>query len=106
MHEWVNLTTRMGESITNPTPAQMRQVLEELFSSNDEEHPDCWIECGTQDGPLHSLAFFSSGRGVYTKYSDVDMSAEIENKVQVAPNIDIALRLWGDLINERYEKLS
>lgn len=105
MHEWVNLTTRMGESITSPTPDQMRQALEELFSSNDEEHPDCWIECGSQNGPLHSLAFYSSGRGVYTKYSDVDMSAELDKKVQVAPNIDIALRLWEHLINERYEEL-
>ena len=105
MYEWVNLTTRMGESITSPTSAQMRQALEELFSSNDEEHPDCWIECGSQNGPLHSLTFYSNGRGVYTKYSDVDMSAKLDKKVQVAPNIDIALRLWECLINEHYEEL-
>jgi hypothetical protein len=105
MHEWVTLTTRMGESIANPSQRQLRQALEDLFSSEDEEHPDCWIECGTQAGPLHSYSFFSSGRGVYTKYSDVDMDEELESKECVVNDPETALWQWEHLIIGEFEKL-
>lgn len=105
MHEWVNLTTRMGQSISRPTPSQLRDALEELFSSQDEEHPDCWIECGAENGPLHSFSFFSSGRGIYTKYSDADMTEEIQKKEHIVPDSNRALQLWEHLIDERYEEI-
>lgn len=105
MHEWVNLTTRLGRSFEDPHVDQLREALEELFSSHDDEHPDSWIECGRQQGPLHSLTFFSSGRGIYTKYSDVDMTEELETKEFTAFGPVQALELWGSLINEQYEKL-
>ena len=105
MHDWVNLTTRIGASISNPKEEQLRDALEELFGSDDQEHPDCWIECGSDNGPLYSLSFFSSGRGIYTKYSDVDMTEELETKEVKASSPEEAIGLWMDLINERYEKL-
>ena len=105
MHEWVNLTTRLGESIANPSTEQLRGALEELFSSQDEEHPDSWIECGSQHGYLYSLAFFRSGRGIYAKYSDVDMTEELETKEIRASGPVEALQYWEILISEQYEKL-
>ncbi len=105
MHEWVNLTTRLGETVRNPKQEQLREALKELFSSSDEEHPDSWIECGSQDGPLYSLSFVSSGRGRYTKYSDVDMTDELEVKELNAASSEEALQLWQYLINEQYERL-
>jgi len=105
MHEWVNLTTRLGETVRNPKPEQLREALAELFSSFDKEHPDSWIECGSQNGPLYSLSFVSSGRGRYTKYSDVDMTDELEVKDLNASSPEEALELWQRFIQEQYENL-
>ena len=105
MHEWVNLTTRLGETVRNPKTEQLREALAELFSSSDEGHPDSWIECGSQNGPLYSLSFFASGRGRYTKYSDVDMTDELEVKELSASSPEEALELWQHLIKGQYEKL-
>jgi len=105
MHEWVILTTRTGESIQNPQTDQLRGALEELFASQNEEHPDCWVECGRDQGPVHSLTVFYSGRGIYTKYSDADMTEELEtHEIKVSGPAE-ALQFWEHLINGQYEKL-
>lgn len=105
MHEWVNLTTRIGESIQDPQTDRLRAALEELFASKDDEHPDSWVECGSEQGPLHSLTFFYSGRGIYTKYSDADMTDELENREIKVSSPAQALQFWEYLINGQYEKL-
>ncbi|ODC02831.1 hypothetical protein BFW38_03960 [Terasakiispira papahanaumokuakeensis] len=105
MHEWVNLTTRIGESIQNPQTDQLRAALDELFASKDEEHPDSWVECGSEQGPLYSLTFFYSGRGIYTQYSDADMTEELENREIKVSGPAEALQLWEYLISGLHEKL-
>jgi len=105
MHEWTTLTTRYGRSIRNPTRSQLQAALDELFASDDQEHPDCWIECGSDGRPLHALSFLSTGVGKYTKYSDVDMSEELQSKSVAAKTPAAALLLWEHLINERYQEL-
>jgi hypothetical protein len=105
MHEWITLTTRYGHCIRNPSRRQLQAALDELFASQDPEHPDCWLECGSEGQPLHALSFFSSGTGSYTTYSDSDMSEELQSKEVAAKTSAVALLLWEHLINERYEKL-
>lgn len=61
MHEWIKLTTRHGDSIGNPGQEQMRGALVDVFSDQDEEHPDCWLECGSENGELVVLSVFNSG---------------------------------------------
>ena len=99
MHEWINLTGRYGMGKQNPTEHDLKEVLNELFNSKDDEHPDAWIECGTDDGPLYSLSIFSSGYALFTKYSDVDMTEELEAKKIENVNKDTALQLWKNLID-------
>ncbi|WP_148415331.1 hypothetical protein [Noviherbaspirillum massiliense] len=106
MHEWTTLTTRYGVTTQIVDSTTLRNALTELFTSpRDDEHPDCWIECGSQDGPLYTLNIFQSWYGIYTKYSDVDMTEELETKELKAPTVEAALRLWEALIHERYEEL-
>jgi hypothetical protein len=106
MHEWVILTSRMGEGFKHPDVSTMQNVLTELFSSKrDDEHPDCWLQCGSQEGPLYSINVFQSGFAIYTKYSDVDMSEELESREIKAPDVNAALRLWEALIQEHYSDL-
>lgn|SRR5262249_10816967 len=105
MHEWIKLTTRMGKCVPSPTVADLKQALADVFSSEDDEHPDCWIECGSEFKPLHVLSFLSNGRGSYVKYADMDMREELEVRDIVVDNVEEALRTWELLINEHYEQL-
>jgi hypothetical protein len=106
MHEWTKLTTRLGATTVKVDSNALRSALTELFTSpQDDEHPDCWIECGSQDGPLYTISIFQSGYGIYTKYSDLDMTDELESKELKAPTVDAALLLWDHLIQGRYEEL-
>lgn len=105
MHQWVNLFPRNEDTVTNPDREQMIAALVELFASDDDEHPDCWIECGTQNGELHSISIYSSGYAIFERFSDFDMSDELESKRLQAENVDAALKLWEDLINADYDKL-
>jgi len=97
-HEWVNLTSVLGETTITPSEEQLADALRELFANPDDEHPDAWINCGSDDGPLFNISVFSSGYAVYTKYSDVDMTEELETLT--IPNVDAAagLMLWRNLI--------
>jgi hypothetical protein len=88
----------MGEKISNPSTKQLRNTLKELFASNDEEHPDAWIECGSDDGPLYILSVYSGGYAIYTKYSDVNMTEELENKKIENLDVGSTLELWQKLI--------
>lgn len=105
MFEWVSLTRCYGSVIQNPTDDHLKNALIELFNSKDDEHPDAWVECGTQDGPLYSLSIFSSGYALYTKYSDADMSDELENKRIDNVTESIAFELWKNLIDGKIEKI-
>jgi len=78
MTSWVTLTSRFGQSHEDPSDEDLKIALNELFSINNLEHPDAWIECGSDDGPLETLSMYGSGYAHYTKYSDADMSDELE----------------------------
>jgi len=98
MIEWTNLTTCFGEGVQNPSDDQLKAALSELFKSRDDEHPDAWIECGSESGPLLSLSIFSSGYALYTKYSDADMSEELENRRIENVSQESAFSLWKKVI--------
>jgi hypothetical protein len=98
MHDWINLTSHYGTQIKNPSKKRLRKIIKELFESNDGEHPDAWIECGTDGGPLYSLSIFSNGYAMYTKYSDADMTEELESKKIENVDENKAYELWKNLI--------
>jgi len=97
MHEWITITRVFGQYVNEPGEAGMRSALEELFSSADGDHPDAWIECGTEGGPLYCISICASGYAIYKKYSDVDMTAELETKEIANVDIRLALDLWRNL---------
>lgn len=99
MFEWINLTTCFGNGVSNPTDNDLKQSIVELFESNNDEHPDACVECGSENGPLCTVSIFSSGYALFTKYSDADMSEELENKRIDNVTQDLALELWNKLIS-------
>lgn len=98
--KWANLTSCFGESFDGPSDVELKNALKELFESRDDEHPDAWIECGSNDGPLYTLSIFSSGYGLYTKYSDVDMTEELETKRIEMVTEETGFVLWKKLLSE------
>jgi hypothetical protein len=105
MIEWTNLTGCFGEGTQNPSDDDLKKALSELFKSQDNEHPDAWIECGSENGPLYSVSIFSSGYALYTKYSDADMSDELENKKIENVTEDSAFALWKNLMDGNESKI-
>ena len=105
MHDWVILTTRMGLDIRSPTIDDLKKALEELFSSKDVEHPDASVRCGTDDGPLYSISVFFRQYALYTQYSDVDMSEEVESRKIENVDAAAALSLWLNLIAGRLDQV-
>ena len=99
MSEWINLTTCLGDGIQNPSDDQLKATLKKLFQSNDNEHPDAWVECGSENGPLLSVSVFSSGYVLYTKYSDADMSEELENRKIENVTEEAAFKIWKNAID-------
>lgn len=98
MHEWVHLNPVNGDTISNPSRDQLALALRQLFADPDSEHPDTWINCGSDDGPLYNLSVYSSGYATYTKYADVDMCDELESSRIHDLDVDTALALWENLI--------
>ena len=100
MTQWTNLTTNFGLQIKDPSDDDLRNVLKKHFSIKDNEHPDAWLECGSDNGPLYSLSIFSSGYAIYTKYSDADMTDELEVKRIESVDEDKGFDLWKKLISD------
>ena len=106
MHDWIKLVTRAGETVNSPNQADLESSLVELFGSAlDDEHPDSWIECGSNRGALHTLNIFQSGRAIYTRYCDADMSGEEERRELRVRGVADAMRLWNAVIEGRHHAL-
>ncbi len=98
MHQWVKLFTRYGSCIANPTEDQLRAAIQEVFARIDQEHPNAWIECGSDGGALHTLSISFRGSSCYTKYSDADMTDELDSVTRTGLDEEQAFRAWKTLI--------
>ena len=97
MHEWITVTKVFGDYLHEPTIDDMRAALEELFADADMDHPDTWIECGSDGGPLYCISILSSGSALYTKYSDSDMTSVLESNTISPVDLESSLALWSNL---------
>lgn len=104
MHEWINLTSDFG-NYSNPTDSQLKHTLDQLFNTKDDEHPNAWVECGTEKGPLYSMDIYSGGFAVYTIYNNADMEEELKNKKIENVDIEKGFDLWKTLIDGNIDKL-
>ena len=95
---WCILTTRMGADIREPTDAQLRAALQDVYASDDDEHPDAWVRLGEDDGPLFVVAVHSSRRVEFTQWADADYENELAPQVtsRDVPS-DVVLAPWRAL---------
>ncbi len=101
MSYWSNLYFCFGNCIASPSDDDLQSALKELFSSRNSEHPDAWLECGVEGGPLESLSIFSSGYAIHTKFSDADMSEELSSRRIEGVTEKSALGLWQELLSRK-----
>lgn len=99
LYEFVTLNGCFGSTISDPDEADLKNALAETFKAQDEEHPDCWLECGSEAGPLQVLTVCFDGSAWLTTFSDVDMSAELAEEEFTDLDVDRALALFKKLIN-------
>jgi hypothetical protein len=102
MYDWIKLVTRAGQTVHSPSQVDLESALMDLFgSSSDDEHPNSWIECGSEGGSLHTLSIFQSGKAIYARYSDADMSTEEEHRELTVRSVPDAMFAWNALIEGR-----
>lgn len=76
-NQWCVLTTRMGADIREPTDAHLHAALEDVFASDDAEHPNSCLRIGSDEGPMFVLDVYSAGRIVFKQWADVDFNEEL-----------------------------
>jgi hypothetical protein len=106
MYDWIKLVTRAGQTVHSPSQVDLESALMDLFgSSRDDEHPNSWIECGCEGGALHTLSIFQSGKAIYVRYSDADMSTEEEQRQLTVRSVPDAMFAWNAVIEGRQHEL-
>jgi len=96
---WCILTTRMGTDVREPTDAELKDALAEVFSTVDVEHPNAWLRIGLSDGTMFVLDVYRGGTIIFNQWADSDFEEELAppSKLAEVP-VEDALRLWRSLL--------
>ena len=104
----IKLTSRNQVEISNPSTQDIEKVLEELFSVNDPEHPNAWIQLGfdSEDGwSIISIDAYESGFVIYEYWADQDDDdAKIEKRFH--PDTTQTKKMFDLLANQEIEKIN
>lgn len=96
--QWCILTTRMGADVREPTDAQLRAALEDVFASDDEEHPNAWLRLGSDDGPMFVLDVYGTKQIVFEQWADTDFDNESAPPMSLRHvQLEVAMTLWRTL---------
>jgi hypothetical protein len=82
---WVILERRFGDSIHNPSMAELSASIRELYHENlpgltagdNEEHGSASLRYGYDDGPMFVIAVTRSGVVTFEEWSDQDYGQEV-----------------------------
>lgn len=92
------LTTRYGRDIPDPTSDDLQMALNEVFSLEDDEHPNSWLRYGSDSGQMFILDVYQSGRIIFTQWADTDYEAELAAPEQLEHiSHQSVLTLWQAL---------
>jgi len=95
---WCILTTRMGADIREPTDAQLRAALEDVFASDDDEHPNACLRLGSDGGPMFVLDVYGAQRILFEQWADADFDDELAPPTVLKDvQLDVAMTLWRAL---------
>jgi hypothetical protein len=99
-NQWCILTTRMGAHVREPTDAQLRAALEDVFASHDDEHPNAALRLGSDDGPMFVVDVYGAQRVVFEQWADADFEDELAPPAILSDvKLEAAMELWRALRN-------
>jgi hypothetical protein len=99
-NQWCVLTTRMGADVREPTYADLRAALEDVFTSVDDEHPNTSLRLGADTGPMFVLSVYSSKRVVFEQWADADFDVELAPPIILTDvRQEVSVMLWQALRN-------
>lgn len=100
LNQWCILTTRMGADVREPTDAQLRATLEDVFASDDDEHPNAWLRLGSDDGPMFVLDVYGSKQIVFEQWADTEFDNQLVSPTTLSDvQLEVAMGLWRALRN-------
>jgi hypothetical protein len=117
---WCRLENRFGDKDNSSPPSDaelqvaasevldekgLRRDIPSLLEGDLEEHPNAWIEAGSDGGPLVVLDLYRGVRFEYIVYADSDMNAEIFRGNLHGVSIAQAVALWAALRDGRIEEI-
>ena len=104
----IKFTSRNLIETSNPSTQDIEEILGELYSVNDPEHPNAWIQLGfeSRDGwSIISIDAYESGLVVYEYWEDQDdYDAKVEKKFY--PNATQTKKMFDLLANQEIEKIN
>lgn len=117
MSATVQLIMRFGKGIMNPSDADMRFALAEIYEENNPhcteadyaEHPHAWVSYGFENGDKWTAYTVTVGRrGTVRieKWDDQDDDEPVFEQVINAVMQDQALSMWRMLADGKIEELS
>jgi hypothetical protein len=94
----------MGADKREPTDDELLAVLKDVFTSNDDEHPNAWLRVGSDDGPMFVVDVYSSRRIVFEQWADADFDNQLAPEIILSDvQLELAMGLWRSLRNRDIE---
>lgn len=112
----VVLTARFGGGTTDPSSADLKEALRELYVEDDpslveedyEDHPNAWLEYGYESGnkwTVYLLDVYRGGTVIFSKRDDQDdLDPEFEKRM-TGVSQERALELWKALASADIDSL-
>lgn len=100
---WVILSSRYGGDTRDPTTEQLHRALADVYHENIPsmtesdyaEHPNAYLRCGFDDGPMYVLNVYRSGTVYFSQWLDADYESELEpERERTNVSEGEARRLW------------
>jgi len=91
----------------------IKEAVECFFRYSDAEHPDAWVDCGTDDGPFYILTIFRARRtwngrqfcdAIFQKYDNQDMNKVIEERELGTFSKRDVVDLWKNFVSVHMHK--
>ncbi len=91
------LTTRFGRDKVDPISVDLESAIDEVFSLQDDEHPNTWLRFGSDKGEMFTLDVYHGCRIVFEQWADTEYETELAPPGQLVLSRQEVQVLWQSL---------
>ncbi len=105
----LNLTFRDGRQADDPSSADIAAAIEELFDSVDDEHPNAWLELGSDSDngwSVVTLDAYQSGLIIFSRWADQDDDDPMAENRKINVNREEMIALFEILKSTDLDRLT